>query len=434
MSLEGIGVIFWRQGMICINCVKMESFKRFVAKEGSFDRCEYCDENSVCVSKEAMFDYVGERFLESFRVMEELSQYEQAMFFHGSEILPIRSYWEILQEEYDLGVEKFVIELVEYLEDDLAKNEEGGEELYALDDGTLETNTFEDSWESFVSKVHHQHRFFNDGAKQFLDSIFQFACHDDLLKTDLITVLSENDSLFRARKADGFEKLQKLAADPAKELGPAPNILAGSQRMTPNGISAMYCAMDRNTCLSEIRAVTGDLVLSAEFSPITSLRFLDLTKLEIIARFDLSPFDEGFTKASHAYQFLKGLIFKLSKPKGSGDEMAYISTQVVFEYLRIRFHKQVSGIIFPSVQTGGVGTNVVLFPECTIIAPAGYSIGSEDPNRTDDPWYAPLPTIRYKKDSARVHKITAVITESMDYTDATDYYISQDPMLSELLG
>lgn len=420
--------------MICINCVHMESFKRFVVKEGEFGKCGYCAGDSVCISKELMFDYVGERFSESFRVLDELSQYERGMFFHGSDLLPIKMYWEILQEEYDLGVEPFVEDLLGYLEDDYAKDEEGNDQLYALDDGSLEANSFEESWKIFVSKVHHEHRFFNDGAKRFLDSIFQFACDGDSLKPDLITVLSDSDSLFRARKADSFGKLKKLAENPAQELGPAPNILAGSQRMTPSGISAMYCAMDRSTCLSEIRAVTGDLVLSAEFSPITILRFLNLRKLEVIARFDLNPFDEGFARASHAYQFLKGLIFKLSKPKGGGDEVAYISTQVVFEYLRIRFHKQVSGIVFPSVQTGGVGTNVVLFPECTVIAPPGYSIENEDPNRQDDPWSSPLPTIRYKENSAKVHKIKAVITESQDYADATDYYVSQDPILSSLIG
>ncbi|RBH53186.1 MULTISPECIES: RES domain-containing protein [Pseudomonas] len=419
--------------MICINCIHLESLKRFVAKEGVFGKCQYCGIDGVCVAKDAMFDYIGVRIKESFRTLDELTSYERGMFFYGSDNLSIKKYWEIVGDDYDIGGGELVEDLIEYLEVDFALDEEGDDLLYALDDGSLETNSFEAAWEVFVSRVHHEHRFFNDGAKNFLGSLFGFTCQGGNLKADLITVLSDGDSLFRARKADNFEKLKKIEADPARELGPAPNILAGSQRMTPSGISAMYCATDRQTCLSEIRAVTGDLVVSAEFTPVTSMRFLDLRKLEVIARFDMSPFDEGFTKASHAYQFLKGLIFKLSKPKGSGDEVAYISTQVVFEYLRIQFNKQVSGIVFPSVQTGGTGTNIVLFPECTLVAQSGYSIESEDPLGGHDPWGPPIPTIQFKVGSARVHKIKAVVTESQDYVDATAYYISEDPILSELL-
>ncbi|MNG14439.1 hypothetical protein D3C84_981900 [compost metagenome] len=53
----------------------------------------------------------------------------------------------------------------------------------------------------------------------------------------------------------------------------------------------------------------------------------------------------------------------MSRPKARNDELRYLSTQVVFEYLRLRFGKSVDGLVFPSVQTGEAGTNVVLFPE-----------------------------------------------------------------------
>ena len=58
----------------------------------------------------------------------------------------------------------------------------------------------------------------------------------------------------------------------------------------------------------------------------------------------------------------------MSRPKARNDELSYLSTQVVFEYLRLRFGKQVDGLVFPSVQTGEAGTNVVLFPEASRLA------------------------------------------------------------------
>lgn len=41
-------------------------------------------------------------------------------------------------------------------------------------------------------------------------------------------------------------------------------------------------------------------------------------------------------------------------------------------YLRLQFGKQVDGLVFPSVQTGEVGTNVVLFPEASVISKEHY--------------------------------------------------------------
>lgn len=55
----------------------------------------------------------------------------------------------------------------------------------------------------------------------------------------------------------------------------------------------------------------------------------------------------------------------MSRPKARNDEMSYLSTQGVFEYLRLRFGKYVDGLVFPSVQTGEAGTNVVLVPEAS---------------------------------------------------------------------
>lgn len=82
----------------------------------------------------------------------------------------------------------------------------------------------------------------------------------------------------------------------------------------------------------------------------------------------------GYRKALHRKVFLGSLVKKMSRPKARNDELSYLSTQVVFEYLRLRFGEQVDGLVFPSVQTGEAGTNVVLFPEASRLAyilPAG---------------------------------------------------------------
>jgi hypothetical protein len=57
-------------------------------------------------------------------------------------------------------------------------------------------------------------------------------------------------------------------------------------------------------------------------------------------------------EALHLKVFLGSLVKKMSRPKARNDELSYLSTQVVFEYLRLRFGRQVDGSVFPSVQTG----------------------------------------------------------------------------------
>lgn len=411
--------------MICTECVSLIPLKKFIACHGAFGDCIYCKKPRMCLQETDVLDYVAERILESHRKLDELSSFEQHMFFSGSDNIKLSPYWEIIQDDFPLGVAEFIETAIRYLEDRLSEDEHGQEQLFALDDGSLETNYYDQRWAKFVSDTHHGYRYFNFEAKAFLDSLFDFTCKDGRLKDELITTLTQDDKLYRARKVAKPEEWEDFKKNPGSALGPAPAIKAGDQRMTPSGISAMYCAFDAKTCLSEIRSVTGDLVISGAFEPVTKLAFLDLRKLEEMSKIEVHPFEVGYTEALHAHRFLIQLIHKLSKPKSSSDALGYISTQIVFEYLRLRFKNEVSGLIFPSVQTGLTGSNAVLFPENVVIAPAGYQLEHEDPIGPGDPFGSPIPNIRYSERSMRLHRITAVKTESNDYHDLLDYVLDQ---------
>ncbi|MNR12970.1 RES domain protein [compost metagenome] len=179
----------------------------------------------------------------------------------------------------------------------------------------------------------------------------------------MVRTIVHGELLYRARLVKNHKEAEKIRLNPAGEFGPTPKHLASSQRMTPNGISALYCALERETCFSEIRSITGDHVVSAALTPIGELKLLDLTVLDRVEPPALTLLDEGFRESLHRKVFLGSLVKKMSRPKARNDELRYLSTQVVFEYLRLRFGKSVDGLVFPSVQTGEAGTNVVLFPE-----------------------------------------------------------------------
>ena len=126
----------------------------------------------------------------------------------------------------------------------------------------------------------------------------------------------------------------------------------------------------------------------------------------------------------------------MSRPKARNDELSYLSTQVVFEYLRLRFGRHVDGLVFPSVQTGEAGTNVVLFPEASRLAyvisaapdedrlgdglvPVEVAVDMDNPFR--------LPTkVMVVHGSIRYHKVTAIETRAREYQHIHDMFMSDE--------
>ncbi|MDO9354421.1 MAG: RES family NAD+ phosphorylase, partial [Solirubrobacteraceae bacterium] len=324
----------------------------------------------------------------------------------------------VLSEWFELGDEMYFHDLMAYLPKPYLKTDEGYERHYYSDDGDLELNIYENKWEKFIAGIRHTHRFFNPNAEGFLDSVFSMLTGvEKKVKPDVVRTINKGELLYRARTAQTFEAANKIMASPNTELGPTPKVKASSQRMTPNGISALYCALERETCLSEIRSITGDNVVSGAITPTTQLRLLDLTKLKLVEPPKLTIFNDGYRDSLHLKTFIKSLVKKMSKPKGRNDDLSYLSTQVVFEYLRLKFGKQVDGLVFPSVQTGEVGTNVVLFPEASAISKEYYNPYRKSEFREDD-------KLAFVDKSLRFHKVTAIKTNAIEHDDIHELFMS----------
>lgn len=415
--------------IICLACVTPPALKELVNRHGLLDVCSYCKNVGQAVETKILFDYIYERVRENVAAEDDLSEFEHASIYEmGSDKIAVNSYDIVLMEWFDLADEVYFDDLCDRVPNDFKINSRGKETHFYNDDGLLERNFYEDRWTKFIDDIRHAHRFFNPNARGFLDAVFKLlVSDDDELKPEVIRTLSQGTELFRARSATSHAQAKVISDNPALELGPTPRDRASSQRMTPSGISALYCALERNTCLSEIRSITGDDVVSVALTPTTSLKLLDLTKLERVEPPKLTLLDVGYLDAQHLKTFLKSLVKKMSKPKGRNDELSYLSTQVVFEYLRLRFGKQVDGLVFPSVQTGEKGTNLVLFPEASIISPKQYELLDE----TDITFKAPAIFEPHEKlvvvdGSLRFHKVKAVRTEAATYRSLHDLYMNDE--------
>ncbi|HBP1183242.1 RES family NAD+ phosphorylase [Pseudomonas aeruginosa] len=424
--------------MICIECVTPEPLKKLFDTHGQEGDCQYCQRHGKAIESRVLFEYVYDRVRENLAQRDDLSHFELGMLYEcGSDKIAMAGIDEVLSERMKLGEERYFDLLVDGVPEEFVADDDGHEVHFFDDDGTLEKNVYDEEWDAFVSGVQYTHRFFNANAKEFLDSVFSpLVTNDDALKPEVIRTMAHGDLLYRARYVKEFGDADKIIKDPAGQFGPTPRFLASSQRMTPNGISALYCALERETCLSEIRSITGDNVVSAALTPVAELKLLDLTVLDRVEPPELSLLDVGYREALHRKVFLDSLVKKMSRPKARNDELSYLSTQVVFEYLRLRFGKQVDGLVFPSVQTGEAGTNVVLFPEASRLAyilPAG----AEKDRFSDEPAPVQVPIDKGSRlkpptkvmvvhDSVRFHKVTAIETRAREYHHICDLFMSDE--------
>ncbi|MGR5148056.1 RES family NAD+ phosphorylase [Photobacterium alginatilyticum] len=356
---------------ICKDCVEVGEVKKEVERLNiGQEVCCYCDSKSIVAPKESVFSFIENNFFEAIIPIDECSPQESSSFWGGSDDLYVKEIWEII---HDIGLKNEVLEsdLSSYLSQKIGVEDK----LFTLNDGTLENNLYQDRWLSFIDSISHGKRFFNFEVSQFLDDLFSVIHKKNHVNDDICTVLEPNVSLFRARIANSKIERESIISDPANELGPVPAKLASDQRMTPNGISAFYASSDRETCFSEVRAITGDLVISGEFTVNRPLKFLDLRKIEELSKKEHHPFEQNFLEKSHKSHFLKRLMFLLSKPASKRKNSNYLETQVIFEYFRVNFGSDISGLIFSSVQTGLDGLNVVLFPERSNVNSFTYNTG-----------------------------------------------------------
>lgn len=432
---------------ICADCININTMKEEIKKISDYDLCHYCNQNKDNVAnREVVFDIFKSRFMQSVIPLHDCNSYKIGMFYYGSDDLGVSDVQNMI-EFLGLGPERLECDLIEYILSSINKNED----LFIYNDGTIEYNTYEYKWSEFINSVSHKHRFFNDEAKVFLDSLFAIIHEDGVILDSVIKRLDPSISLFRARIANTSRKRAEIYSDPASQFGPPPQNSASEQRMTPTGISAFYASKDRETCFSEVRAITGDTVMSAEFRATKTLRLLDLRELNKISETEFCPLDEHFVDNSHKSQFIKGLIFLLSKPASQRGSSTYLETQIIFEYLRINFGSNIHGLVFSSVQTGMDGVNIVLFPEHSQVQPFFYNSQKTSEcveyqckgicDSTDTSYTYDIKTsgenivvkdnnscLNFVEDSIKVHYIKAVTTEAKEFD--TDIVLNPEEYLT----
>lgn len=140
------------------------------------------------------------------------------------------------------------------------------------------------------------------------------------------------------------------------ELAAAPSRMSKQSRMSPAGISMFYGADTVDTVVAELGASPREWVMSGAFTPVRTLRLLDLTRLPQMP----SPFDDAGQDRSEELTFLARFNAEVSRPIVPDDRVhvEYVPTQFVTEFLRVHFSTAadaaLDGIAFRSSRCDGV--------------------------------------------------------------------------------
>jgi hypothetical protein len=330
----------------CDQCFSDLLITTIIVENQEIGNCNYCGSEDVFIID---VDELTEYFDNLFKLYEITEPYE---YYHpeihddpiefGDRLINlINEDWNIFSELIEgTGIDEKL--LFDILNSDKGRKPYDYIDLYSR---ITESFTFihpaeewEEVWENFKEELKHTNRFF----PQLKDTVFGEKFDVVLRYRQLI--LTEGFPMYRARL--GEQPKEKM-------LNPPPDI-AKQGRANPHGISYLYCAVDEETCIAEIRPWKGAKVTVAEIRVKRDLKLVNL-RWESICPFLIDSPD----KALEIDSLLKRFSYELSKPVDPNkSEIEYLPTQYITELIK---SKGYDGICFQS--SLGSGFNFVLFDE-----------------------------------------------------------------------
>jgi len=259
--------------------------------------------------------------------------------------------------------------ILEYRHDDFENVKMGIENEFSSDahyEEIMPDNyEWQEQWTEFVRLIKTEARFFSRTAASHLSTLFDRI--DEMRTLDGRSLVidigpgTEITHLFRGRVFQSEPPLQEVMKRPDIELSAPPAWAAGAGRMNARGISVFYGATTPEIVLAEVRPPVGSWVATARFEITRPLRLLDLAALADVHERG-SIFDPHYAYRLGRMMFLRTLTRRMARPVMPDDqELEYLPTQAIADYLSTEGQVPLDGILFPSVQVGGNGLNTALF-------------------------------------------------------------------------
>jgi hypothetical protein len=381
-----------KEKAICADCVREFYLSAEIARSGTGRACDYCGESGMSFTLEEMAGCIENAFNEHFtRTRSDPDGFEWAM--HKDREIDYS--WERRGEQTIYAImnaadipEEAAGHIQAILADkhgDFEMDQMGEETSFAEDAHYEEImpgdEEWQEGWRLFERTITSEARFFSRTAAAQLSALFDDV---DQLRTrggePLVVDAgpgTELRELYRARAFQSDGRLNGALKHPDRELGAPPSSLAAAGRMNAKGISTFYGATEPYIALAEVRPPVGSQVAIARFEFVRPLRLLDLNKLEQLSESG-SIFDPGYARRLGRMMFMRKLTGRISRPVMPDDQDSeYLATQAIADYLATEGKVPLDGIIFPSVQAGREGVNVVLFQKASRTEKLAISRGTE---------------------------------------------------------
>ena len=365
---------------ICHACIDDKLLSEEVKKEWPPTMCSYCGKTREAIALEDLADRIHDVLHEHFQLTPNFPDepHEHFLSMHGRWERRGESPSSVIAEMAGLDEEPandVTLLLSEQYSYRAVKD--GGEDPYGLEAMYEEREPFDLgfrlTWAEFRREIRSRSRFFNADSEQMLDDIFgDLATHRTYEGQPVIREINPNGRdrlVWRARTAASSEVASVILRNPAQELGPPPSESAKAGRMNAHGIPVFYGALEKRTCVSELRPPVGSGVVIGQFEILRTVRLLDLEALAKLYT-NSSYFDPDYAMHKGRTSFLKHLVWEISQPVlPEVEALEYIATQVVAEYLAQKVTPPLDGIIYLSAQSNEVGKNIVLFNHASRVEP-----------------------------------------------------------------
>jgi RES domain/HEPN/RES N-terminal domain 1 len=334
----------------CVECFNDLFIKKEIIENDKIGNCDYCESEGVFITDVYNLNDLFSKLLEHYHPTEPYEDYHPLIHdagdFGDRLIELINEDWNIFSENIEgLGTdENLLSDILDTYSNDPLDYIDTDTTLYSR---ITESLTFvhpledwEKGWENFKYEIKHKFRFF----PQSQNNVFNESFNEILAYRKMF--IEEGLTLFRAR----------LGVQPKEKMLAPPNDLAKAGRANPNGISYLYCGMDKETCVAEIRPWKNAEVTIATLRVKKELCLIDLRR-------QISPFlFNSPYKILEVDKLLKYFSFELSTPVDpTKSEIEYIPTQYITELIK---SKGFDGIYFKSAM--GSGDNLVIFDQSSI--------------------------------------------------------------------
>lgn len=394
-----------KKKILCHHCVGEIYLNAEMKAKGKKLRCSYCARIAKSYRIGGLAERIEEVFEQHyFRTSDQPTDWQYSMLADkesdyvwerdGEPVLYAIMNAADMPEEAAEDIQQILED--QYFDFDTAA---AGEETEFSSDSYYEVKGPDDrhwqvSWRLFERALKTEARFFNSAAVSHLMSVFEGI---GLMKTQdgrpIVVNAGPSTSLteiYRARAFQADEKLKEALARPDRHLGSPPSMYAKAGRMNAHGISVFYGANNPKVALAEVRPPVGSQVMVARFEIIRPIRLLDLTALIEIS-VSGSIFDPTLADRLARAMFLRSLNGRISKPVMPDDEpFEYIVTQSLADFLATESTIHIDGIIFSSVQTGGMPHNVLLFHNAAKVEkmelPEGTNVSARLGQMNEDGW------------------------------------------------